>query len=191
VTQELLQEHYEAVADASPVPVVLYSMPPFTGIKIEPATAGRLSAHENIIGIKDSSADVAGLKETVAQVDDGFAVLTGNGTVLDGALKAGACGAILAVGCVVPAVCLAIMDAVSSGDIERAAGLQTKLSPLAAAVTTKYGIGGLKTALDLAGYEGGYVRAPLRMPDEGVREEIDELLRNACEVMSIKQTAAD
>ena len=166
-------------------------MPPFTGIKIEPATAGRLSAHENIIGIKDSSADVAGLKETVAQVDDGFAVLTGNGTVLDAAMKAGACGAILAVGCVAPALCLAIMEAVSSGDIERAAELQSKLSPLAAAVTTKYGIGGLKTALDLVGYEGGYVRAPLRMPDERAREEINELWRDAGEAMRIKHTAAD
>jgi 4-hydroxy-2-oxoglutarate aldolase len=176
MTQELLHEHYVVVADASPVPVILYSMPPFTGIKIEPATAGRLSTHENIIGIKDSSADVAGLKETVAQVGDGFAVLTGNGTVLDVALNAGACGAILAVGCVVPEFCLAIMEAVSSGDMERAAELQSKLSPLAAAVTTKYGIGGLKTALDLSGYEGGYVRAPLRMPAEDAREEIAELL---------------
>lgn len=179
VTQELLHEHYLAVADASPVPVILYSMPPFTGIKIEPSTAGRLSAHENIIGIKDSSADIAGLKDTVRQADRRFAVLTGNGTVLDAALRAGACGAILAVGCVVPVVCLAIMDAVNSGDIENAAELQSKLSPLAAAVTTKHGIGGLKTALDLAGYEGGYVRAPLRMPDERAVEEITTLLAEA------------
>ena len=185
VTQELLNEHYQAVADDSPVPVILYSMPPFTGIKIEPATAGRLSAHENIIGIKDSSADVAGLKETVGRVDEQFAVLTGNGTVLDAALNAGACGAILAVGCVVPAVCIAIMDAVRSGDTEHAAEWQSKLSPLAAAVTTKYGIGGLKTALDLAGYEGGYVRAPLRMPDERAREEISTLLQ---EVIDQKQS---
>jgi 4-hydroxy-2-oxoglutarate aldolase len=80
---------------------------------------------------------------------------------------------------------------VSSGDIERAAELQSKLSPLAAAVTTKYGIGGLKTALDLAGYEGGYVRAPLRMPAESARNEIDESFRDACEVMSVRQTATD
>lgn len=179
ITQQLLEDHYEAVADASPVPVILYSMPPFTGIKIESATAARLSSHENIVGIKDSSADVAGLKDTVEQVDSRFAVLTGNGTVLDESLAAGACGAILAVGCVVPTLCIAIIEAVNSSDTERAAELQSKLSPLAAAVTTKYGIGGLKAALELAGYEGGHVRAPLKMPDWQAREEISTLLHQA------------
>jgi 4-hydroxy-2-oxoglutarate aldolase len=179
MTQDLLHDHYQAVADASPLPLILYSMPPFTGIKIESATAARLNSHENIIGIKDSSPDVDGLKETVEQVEEGFAVLTGNGTVLDSALHAGACGAILAVGCVVPTLCIAIIEAVNSGDTERAAELQSKLSPLAAAVTTKYGIGGLKVALDLAGYEGGYVRAPLKMPDWQAREEISTLLHQA------------
>ena len=179
ITQQLLEDHYNAVADASPVPVILYSMPPFTGIKIDPATAARLSSHENIIGIKDSSADVAGLKETVDRVKDGFGVLTGNGTVLDAALRAGARGAILAVGCVAPHLCIAVMESVRAGDSDNAASLQEKLTPLATAVTTKYGIGGLKVALDLAGYEGGYVRTPLKMPDEAAREEISTVLHQA------------
>ena len=179
ITQQLLEDHYNAVADASPVPVILYSMPPLTGIRIDSATAALLSSHENIIGIKDSSADVAGLKETVARLKDGFTVLTGNGTVLDTALRAGAQGAILAVGCVAPDLCIAVMESVRAGDGDNAASLQEKLTPLATAVTTKYGIGGLKIALDLAGYEGGYVRAPLKMPDEEAREEISILLHQA------------
>ena len=179
ITQQLLEDHYRRVADASPVPVILYSMPPFTGIKIDPATVARLSSHENIIGIKDSSADVAGLKQTVAQVADEFAVLTGNGTVLDQALRAGACGAILAVGCVAPHLALAIIEATEEGNYEEAAKLQGKLTPLATAVTTTYGIGGLKLALDLAGYEGGYVRAPLKMPDTEAGEQIAKLLAPA------------
>lgn len=179
ITQQLLEDHYRRVADASPVPVILYSMPPFTGIKIDPATVARLSSHKNIIGIKDSSADVAGLKETVDQVEEGFAVLTGNGTVLDQALRAGACGAILAVGCVAPHLASAIIDATKEGDHEQAAKLQGRLTPLATAVTTTYGIGGLKLALNLAGYEGGYVRAPLRMPDAQAREQIARLLNQA------------
>ncbi len=179
ITQDLLEDHYRSVADASPVPVILYSMPPFTGIKIEPATVARLSSHQNIIGIKDSSADVTGLKETVDQVEDEFAVMTGNGTILDQALRAGACGAILAVGCVAPHLASAIIEATVEGDHEEAAKLQGKLTPLATAVTTTHGIGGLKLALDLAGYEGGYVRAPLRMPGERARKEIAELLKEA------------
>jgi 4-hydroxy-2-oxoglutarate aldolase len=176
ITQAAIVDHYRAIADASRVPVILYSMPALTGIKIEPETAARLSSHQGIIGIKDSSPDVNGLKETVSRVEARFAVLTGNGTVLHSALQAGACGAILAVGCVAPHLCIAIIEAIKAGDNENAATLQEKLTPLATAVTTKYGIGGLKAALDMAGYEGGYVRAPLTMPDESVREEIAELL---------------
>jgi 4-hydroxy-2-oxoglutarate aldolase len=147
-------------------------MPALTGIKIEPETAARLSKHENIIGIKDSSADIDGLKETIALVCNDFAVLTGNGTVLYEALRAGARGGILAVGCVVPDVCIEIFRAVGSGSNERASSLQNKLTPLAHAVTTRFGIGGLKAALEMKGYGGGAVRAPLLSPDAHARDEI-------------------
>jgi 4-hydroxy-2-oxoglutarate aldolase len=178
ITQETLINYYTAVADAAPVPVLLYSMPPLTGIKIEPETVARLSEHPNIIGVKDSSNDVAGFRRTVELCPDDFAVMTGNGTVLLDALQAGATGGILAVGCVVPEVCVEIFRLFGNGEIERAERLQQELTPLASAVTKKYGIGGLKAALDLAGYRGGAVRAPLRAPDEAARAEIGLLLRN-------------
>jgi 4-hydroxy-2-oxoglutarate aldolase len=184
ITQETLIHHYNALADQSPVPVMLYSMPPLTGIKIEPETIAQLSRHQNIIGVKDSSNDVDKFQETVALVQhsghgDAFAVVTGNGTVLHHALKAGACGAILAVGCAVPEICLEIFRAFEENDHTRSAALQEKLTPLAAAVTTKYGIGGLKAAMDMNGYRGGAVRAPLRLPDHQAREEIAHVLNTA------------
>src|SRR5712692_864506 len=146
-----------AEADASSIPIILYSMPDLTGIKIEPETAARLSAHENIVGIKDSSADVTKLAETVRLVPADFAVLIGNGTVFCEALQAGAHGGILAVGCVVPQLCVAIFRDVQEGDIDRASAMQAALTPLAAAVTRTYGIGGLKAALDMVGFIGGTV----------------------------------
>ena len=176
MTQETLIRYYTAVADGSPLPLLLYSMPPLTGIKIEPETVARLSEHPNIIGVKDSSNDVAGFRRTVELCPRDFAVMTGNGTVLLDTLRAGATGGILAVGCVVPEVCVEIFRLFTAGDDERAEELQSMLTPLAAAVTTKYGIGGLKAALDLAGYRGGSVREPLRAPDEGARTEIEQLL---------------
>jgi 4-hydroxy-2-oxoglutarate aldolase len=176
ITQETLINYYTAVADGAPVPVLLYSMLPLTGIKIEPETVARLSEHPNIIGVKDSSNDVAGFRRTVELCPGDFAVMTGNGTVLLDALRAGATGGILAVGCVVPEVCVEIFQAFNSGEDERAEKLQEDLTPLASAVTTKYGIGGLKAALDFAGYRGGVVRAPLRAPDEAARAEIKVLL---------------
>ncbi len=179
ITEDSLISFYTAVADASPVPVLLYSMPALTGVKIEPATIARLSQHENIVGAKDSSADIEGFKETVRLCPNDFTVMTGNGTVLLDTLKAGATGGILAVGCAVPEICVEIFKAFEAGEDERAAVLQAKLSPLAAAVTTRFGIGGLKAALDLNGYKGGAVRAPLQSPDETARTEIARLLEEA------------
>lgn len=179
ITQEALIEHYERVADDSPAPVILYSMPALTGIKIEPETAARLSQHEKIIGIKDSSADLEGLTKTIKLAREDFAVLTGNGTVLHQALLAGAWGGILAVACVAPALCLEIFSAVKSGETETAARLQSKLTPLAQAVTVRFGIGGLKGALEMNGYVGGTVRAPLSLPDDNARAEIRRCLEEA------------
>lgn len=179
ISQEALVNYYRSVADVAPVPVLLYSMPPLTGIKIEPETVARLSEHPNIVGVKDSSNDVVGFSETVRVCPSEFGVMTGNGTVFLDALRAGATGAILAVGCVVPEVCVEILRAFETGDLERASMLQSKLTPLAAAVTTRFGIGGLKTALDLAGYRGGSVRAPLQMASESARAEIAALFETA------------
>jgi 4-hydroxy-2-oxoglutarate aldolase len=191
ITQDALVKHYKAVADASPVPIILYSMPDLTGIKIEPETAVRLSGHQNIIGIKDSSADVARLAETVRLVPDDFAVMIGNGTVLREALLAGARGAILAVGCVVPDLCIEIYRAVQAGENDRASALQQRLTPLARAVTKTYGIGGLKAGMEMAGFVGGAVRAPLRRPDETACAEIAKLLGEAIDVPDKLQPSAN
>jgi len=179
ITQSALINHYTAVADASSIPVVLYSMPDLTGIKIEPETAARLSQHQNIIGMKDSSNDIAKFGETAGMVSEDFAMTIGNGTVFNEALQAGARGGILAVGCVVPELCLEIYRAVQARETDRAAALQDKLTPLARAVTKTYGIGGLKAALEMAGYVGGSVRAPLRRPNEEACGEIETLLASA------------
>ena len=179
ITQDVLIKHYAAVADISEIPIILYSMPDLTGIKIEPETAARLSQHKNIIGIKDSSADVEKLTGTVRLVRPDFAVMIGNGTVLCEALLAGATGSILAVGCVTPQLCLEIHRAIKDGDNDRAALLQEKLTPLARAVTRTYGIGGLKAAMEMAGLVGGAVRAPLERPGESARFEIRQLLDEA------------
>ncbi|HXI24937.1 MAG TPA: dihydrodipicolinate synthase family protein [Pyrinomonadaceae bacterium] len=186
ITQDALVNHYRAVADASPIPIILYSMPDLTGIKIEPETAARLSEHQNIAGMKDSSNEVEKLRETVRMVNQDFAMMIGNGTVFNEAMQAGARGGILAVGCCAPEICLEINRAVQAGEVDRAAGLQEKLTPLARAVTKTYGIGGLKTAMEMAGYVGGDVRAPLRRPSEEAIAEIGLLLRDAMYVSEVR-----
>jgi 4-hydroxy-2-oxoglutarate aldolase len=179
ITQAALVKHYRAVADAAKIPIILYSMPDLTGIKIESETAAQLSEHENIVGMKDSSNDVAGFSQTVESVRPGFSMMVGNGTVFREALEAGASGGILAVGCVVPELCLEIYRAVANGEITRATALQEQLTPLARAVTKTYGLGGLKAAMEMASYIGGAVRAPLQRPNQEAIAEIAELLKQA------------
>ena len=186
ITQAALVEHYTAVAAASAVPLVLYSMPALTGIKIEPLTAAKLSEVPNIVGIKDSSNDIKALAEIIKLVRDDFAVLTGNGTVLQEALDAGACGGILAVGCVATELCLEIFRAAKSGDVEGSVRLQGALTPLAGAVTTRFGIGGLKAGLDMIGYAGGQVRAPLSAADDDARAEIHRCLKGTQQALLVE-----
>lgn len=176
MTQGALLNYYMAVADGAPVPLLLYSMPDLTGVAIAPETVARLALHENIIGIKDSSGDIINFTETVRLVPEDFAVMTGNGPLLYAALSAGATGGILAVGCVAPRLCVDIYEAVRAGEHERVRALQQRLTPLALAVTKRYGIGGLKAALDMLGYAGGHVRAPLQDASEDARREIARLL---------------
>jgi 4-hydroxy-2-oxoglutarate aldolase len=177
ITQQALVAHYTAVADASPVPVILYSMPDLTGIKIETETVAQLSSHQNIRGIKDSSADMTGFRETIRQVPEDFAVLTGNGAVLYDALSAGARGAVLAVGCVAVELCLKIWRLVETGEGGKASAVQERLTPLALAVTKRYGIGGLKAAMNMIGFNGGAVRAPLEPASKEAQSEIAGLLK--------------
>jgi 4-hydroxy-2-oxoglutarate aldolase len=179
LTQAALASHFETVADSSPAPVILYNIPQNTGVALAPETVARLAAHENIAGIKDSSGDVANHVEMIrltAERAEEFAVLTGHAGVFYPSLAAGAVGGILAAGCVLPRLCVEIYEAVRACEHERARESQRRLASVARAVTVRFGIGGLKYALDLLGFEGGGVRAPLAAPDEDARREIARLL---------------
>src|SRR6185436_12872420 len=133
ITQAALIDYYGAVADAAQVPVLLYSMPDLTGIASEPETAVRLRQHPNIIGMKDSSNDIERFSRTVQMVGEDFAMMIGNGTVFADALRAGARGGILAVGCCAPEICLEIFRAFQANETDRATHLQERLTPLARA----------------------------------------------------------
>jgi 4-hydroxy-tetrahydrodipicolinate synthase len=177
MTHGALVKHYLAVADSSPVPLLLYSVPQLTNVTLQPETIARLSEHENIVGVKDSSGDILNLAETVRLVPENFAVLTGNGRALYPALCIGAKGAILAIGCIAPQLTVAIYEAFQAGEHDRARLMQQQLTRLTRAVPGRYGISGLKAALDMLGYEGGRVRAPFQDADDEARREIANILK--------------
>jgi len=168
--------HYTAVADASPVPVLLYNYPAFTGINLAPDLIGRLAEHENIVGVKETSTDGGQFAEMASLVPERFTIMSGSAPGAFAALCAGAHGAILAVACVAPESCVELMNFTLGGHAAEALAIQQRLMSLARAVTTGFGIAGLKAALDLAGYFGGDPRPPLRpLASDGV-EKIRTLL---------------
>jgi len=173
---QILYDHFIAVAESSQIGILIYNVPQFTGINLEPEVVAKLSHHPNIIGIKDSSGNIGQLSEIIHLSKKGFAVFVGSAPVFFPALCVGAVGGILAVAQVVPQGCIKIQDLFNKGKMDEARALQSQLTPLAKAVTTKYGIGGLKMAMDLVGYFGGDPRSPLKRPGREVEEELKRLL---------------
>jgi 4-hydroxy-2-oxoglutarate aldolase len=172
---QVLYDHFTAVAEASRIGILLYNVPQFTGINLDTELVAKLSFHRNIIGIKDSSGNIAQLNEIIHLSRQGFAVFVGSAPVFYPALCVGATGGILAVANVAPEETVRIQSLFQQGKIADARALQNQLTPIAKAVTVRYGIGGLKAAMDLAGYFGGDPRPPLKKPGKDVEEEIRRL----------------
>jgi 4-hydroxy-2-oxoglutarate aldolase len=173
MTTELFVQHYTEVADASPVPVLLYNVTMFTGVNLAPEAVERLGVHPNIPGMKDSGGDIGQLAEYVHRTPDDFSVLSGSAATLVHALAAGCDGAVLALASVVPDACVEMQSLVRSGRLDEAHALQRRLLPLARSVGSGHGVPGLKAALELMGFACGPPRPPLRP----VSPQVVELIR--------------
>ena len=161
MTTEAFVRHYTQVADQSPVPVLLYNVTIYTGVNLLPDAIAALSAHPNIVGIKETNSDMVQFGDYLSRAQEGFTVLAGSGATYYSALALGAHGAILAVGGVAPDLCMNIFKAVVDGRFAEARAMQRTLAPLARLVGTAHGVPGLKAALDLLGFVGGTPRPPL------------------------------
>jgi 4-hydroxy-2-oxoglutarate aldolase len=162
MTTDVFVQHYMNVADASPVPVMLYNVSMFTGVNLHPDAVERLAVHPNIVGIKESGSDISQIAEFVSRTPDDFTVLAGSATTFVHALCAGCDGAILALASLAPDACAELVTLVRDGRLDEARTLQRRLLPLAKSVGGTYGVPGLKGALHLLGFAGGPPRPPLR-----------------------------
>ncbi|HEY0701886.1 MAG TPA: dihydrodipicolinate synthase family protein [Candidatus Acidoferrales bacterium] len=178
VNDDLLAEHYLRVADASKIPVLLYAVPIYTHVKIEASLVKRVAQHPNIVGMKDSSGDVEGVRQNVEAAPKTFQTLVGWPTILFEALEVGAVGAILAVADAFPELCVSIYDAARAGQREKAQKLAQKLVSPAKIFGSQAGLSGLKYAMDRQGYYGGPPRPPLLPLSLPAKQEIEEMLAN-------------
>ncbi|HKM65662.1 MAG TPA: dihydrodipicolinate synthase family protein [Candidatus Acidoferrum sp.] len=172
--------HYRAVADASPIPILLYSVPVFTGITLEAPEVLTLAQHPNIIGIKDSSASIQRIGEIVAGAPASFQVLTGGAAVVYPALAMGGRGAILALADLLPEKCVELFELFQQGRQAEARQLQLQLVGASKLVVSEGGIAGLKFAMDLRGYQGGVPRPPLLPAKEDKKEAIAAVVAELC-----------
>jgi len=174
-TPASLADHYAAVADASPVPVLVYNIPKYTHLPLPPSLLHQLSGHPNVIGAKDSSGDLQNLA-AYREAAPRWAMFVGSGSLLLPALELGCVGGIVAVACYAAALAVEVFTAFRVGDREQARSLQQRLQPLDKEIVGKLGPAGIKAAMDLVGLEGGPVRPPLAPLAPADRERMATLL---------------
>ena len=176
---ETLAAHYRAVARQVERPVIIYSIPQFTGLHLEPSTIHKLSRIPNVVALKESSGDLHFVRSVLRGVRPGFRVLVGSVPILYEALRAGAVGAVLSQADYAPELCVGLYQAFLQKKRKTALEFQERLLPLAQKVALPFGIPGIKAAADLCGYAGGFPRAPLAPLGQAQRKLVAEALEEA------------
>jgi len=170
---ESLEKFFFDIADISTAPVVIYNMPSNTGFNLSAPVVSRISSHANIIGIKDSSADIVQIATICRDAPEGFGVFAGSGSYFLPSLAVGCSGGTMGVANLFAGPCRDIFISFRNGDLDRAKRIQLAMIGINQAVTARFGVPGLKAAMDHAGLYGGPVRPPLMDADERTRNEIN------------------
>jgi len=169
-------KHYRAVADASPIPILVYVVPVFTGVTLDISTIATIAKHPNVIGIKDSTGDVRRIGEMRNEIDPSFQILTGAAAVLLPCLTMSANGAILALACALPQKCAALYQLFSQGEYTKARELQLTLTKASKTLVADLSIPGVKYAMDVHGYRGGFPRLPIQPLHPEQKNRVTQLL---------------
>lgn len=175
MTDAALWNFYRRLADASSIPIMVYSIPQFTGVEASAELAAKLAEHGNIIGIKESSGRLETIRALKVATPANFKVLVGSAAIVEPSLKLGASGAILGLACVLPELCAQVFELARAGKTAEAEALQQRLDP-ASQIVSKYGPSGVKYAMDCRGLYGGTTRAPLLPLDAAQKQHVESVL---------------
>jgi len=180
MSDDVLITHFTALADASPVPVLIYQVPlRLSTLEFSTELIGRLSEHPNIVGIKDSRGQLDLAVQLVGATSDDFQVLVGSGAIMHPAMQGGCVGGIVAVGLMAAAEAAGVAAAHAEGRDDDAAALQARIAPVHQQIVGGMGVPGVKAALDLLGFHGGAPRPPLQAASADRIEEIRGILQEA------------
>jgi len=175
LTPASLGDYYRAIADASPIPVLVYNIPKYTHVAVTRLLLQDLARHERIIGVKDSSGDAASLAAYRDAVPR-WSVLVGSASLLYRALELGCDGGVVAAACFAAAACVELYAAFRAGDAARAKQLQDRIGSLDKQIVGALGPAGIKAAMDAVGLHGGPPRAPLAPLAPADRERVARLV---------------
>jgi len=178
LSPQALADHFQRVADRSPVPVILYNMPKYTHVMLHDSLLRAVADHPQVIGFKDSSGDLKALAGYRAAAPR-LRALMGSGSLFYPALEMGADGGVLAVACFAADRCQALYRAFRADDRRTAGAEQERLTPLAREIVGDLGVPGIKAAMDLVGLPGGPSRAPLAPLDAKQKSRVAELVAAA------------
>jgi 4-hydroxy-2-oxoglutarate aldolase len=179
MTEAVLGRYYRTVADSSPIPILIYNLPPATGMDLSADLLVDLAQHPNIVGVKDTGGNLPKMGETIRRADPSFEVLAGSANFFFPSLAIGISGGVLALANIAPYESVQMFDLFNAGELVHGRELHLRMLPVNLAITSRFGISGLKAALDIVGYYGGAPRPPLLPLDEDRCQELQTILRKA------------
>jgi len=174
-----IQEHFKAILEAVDLPIVLYSVPKFTNVSLEPSVISQLvSEYKNVVGVKDSSGNIGTITEIIRLVGNKISVLAGTADVTLSTLMLGGKGGVVAVANVFPKMCCDLYEAFRRGDYEEARKLQRHISYLNEALVKRHNqLSAIKEAMKLLGLPGGYPRRPALLLVDAERKDVESALK--------------
>lgn len=183
MNSDLLISHFRDIADSVRRPIIIYNIPQFTGVRMEPSALATVSRHGNIAGLKESSGDLKYLQSILRAVKQegrpAFRVLCGSALIQLKALRAGALGGVLGQADFMPELCVALYESFQQGRKKAAEDFQRRLIPLAQIISVQYGVSGIKAAADFCGFHGGLPRPPLKPLQASARQSVISAVREA------------
>ena len=161
-TQAGLKAHFETIADAVDIPIVLYNVPSRTSVDMSVSTIADLAKHPNIIAIKEATGDMGKATEILSKTkDDDFILLSGDDVATLPLMSIGAAGVISVIANILPGKMVEMVNAFESGNLKKASSLHYEMAPLMKALFIETNPAPIKTAAQLSGHAAGGLRLPL------------------------------
>jgi 4-hydroxy-tetrahydrodipicolinate synthase len=190
-TQEGLVQHFKAIAQAVPLPIIVYNIQGRTGVNVEPATLKRLAEIENIVGVKEASGNISQMATMLHQLPESFIVLSGDDAITIPLIALGGRGVISVVANEIPAEFGRLTRLALAGDFAGARSLQQQWFALMEVNFCEVNPGPVKAAMAMMGLLEPVFRLPMVPPSEANRAKIEAVLKSAGLLAAARSSHAD